>query len=188
MINDARLRSAFEAGQGWDDYLEQSPQHADAWISMRQQVVLSESQQTLLSGFSRSMRVLMVSGTWCGDCVRQGPIIAEIADACPAMETRFIDRDADMSPVDLLEINAGQRVPVTVFMAEDGAAVSTFGDRTLSYYRWMAAQQLGPACPVPGAPIPSDVLSSMTQDWVDECERVQLLLRLSSRLRSKHGD
>jgi hypothetical protein len=31
-------------------------------------------------------------------------------------------------------------------------------------------------------------LAAVTQDWLDEFERVQLLLRLSSRLRQKHGD
>ena len=40
------------------------------------------------------MRVLVISGSWCGDCVRQGPMIRQIADACDdSVELRVIDRD-----------------------------------------------------------------------------------------------
>jgi hypothetical protein len=72
-------------------------------------------------------------------------------------------------------------------MAEDGVIVSIFGDRTLSCYRWIIAKETGPTCPLPGAPVPEDVLEGMVQDWMNECERVQLLLRLSPRLLSVHG-
>ena len=77
---------------------------------------------------------------------------------------------------------------MVVFMAEDYEPVSIFGDRTLSRYRAMAAKQLGGACPLPGAAVPSDELDATLQDWLDEFERIQLMLRTSSRLRAKHGD
>ena len=182
------FKTAFEAGLNWDDYLASSGDHADAWREARGRVCLSDSQKALLQDFDRSMQILVVSGAWCGDCVRQGPVLAAFADACPLMHLRFIDRDDSSSPISMISINDGNRVPVVIFMAEDGALVSTYGDRTLSYYRWMAAKTLGPACPVPGAPIPEDVLASVTQDWLNECERVQLLLRLSPRLRAIHSD
>ena len=187
-MKSATLDAAYEAGLSWDAYLAASGHHAEPWIAARKNLVITDSQQALLRGFTRDMRVLIVSGAWCGDCVRQGPVMAAIAEHCPQIALRFIDKDAEASPIASLEINGGHRVPVAVFMAEDGVAVSTLGDRTLSYYRWLAAQRLGSACPVPGAPIPDDVLASLVQDWMNECERVQLLLRLSPRLRERHGD
>ncbi|MCA9307643.1 MAG: hypothetical protein KDA16_14020, partial [Phycisphaerales bacterium] len=87
-----------------------------------------------------------------------------------------------------LAINAGVRVPVAVFMAEDFELVSTFGDRTLSRYRALADRLLGAACELPHAPIGDHEVADTLQDWVNEFERVQLLLRLSTRLRQKHGD
>lgn len=75
-----------------------------------------------------------------------------------------------------------------IFLAEDDEFVSIYGDRTLSRYRALAARQLGPACPLPGAPIPDDEIAATLQDWLNEFERVQLLLRLSGRLRQKYGD
>jgi hypothetical protein len=79
-------------------------------------------------------------------------------------------------------------VPVVIFMAEDYHPVSVYGDRTLTRYRALAARRLGAACPLPGAPPADDELAATLQDWLDEFERIELLLRLSSRLRQKHGD
>ena len=52
----------------------------------------------------------------------------------------------------------------------------------------LAKKQLGPACPIAIAPPDPDELAATLQDWLDEFERVQLMLRLSARLRQKHGD
>ena len=187
-MNQQTLEQAFNAGLDWETYVTSAGPHESAWRDAFDEVALTDAQHATIRTFVRDMRILIVSGTWCGDCVRQGPIVAAIAAASECLSLRFIDRDAADSPINELQINAGGRVPVAVFMAEDGAPVSMLGDRTLSYYRWMAAQQLGPACRVPGAPVPSDVRSSVIQDWLNECERVQLLLRLSPRLRALHGD
>jgi hypothetical protein len=48
--------------------------------------------------------------------------------------------------------------------------------------------QFGAACPVPFADPPEDETASVTADWIAECERVQWILRLSPRLRERHGD
>lgn len=182
------LERAWTNALVWDDYLASDPTRADAWRNTARSISLDDSQRRLLSGFTRTIRVLMVSGIWCGDCVRQGPVAHAAAEASTCIDLRFIDRDHDASPIEALGINDGARVPVTVFMAEDFQSVSVIGDRTLQYYRHMAAQQIGAACPIPGAGLPRDVQSGVVQDWLDEFERVHLLLRLSNRLRQRHGD
>jgi hypothetical protein len=79
-------------------------------------------------------------------------------------------------------------VPVVIFMAEDYEPVSIYGDRTLTRYRAIAARAFGASCALPGAPVPDDELQATLQDWLDEVERVHLLLRTSGRLRKLHGD
>lgn len=187
-LRAADLSAAFDAASAWDAYLASDADRARAWRDTFASITLTADQRALLAGFTRTVRVLMVSGVWCGDCVRQGPILQALAEAAPCLDVRFIDRDHHASPVAQLQINDGARVPVTVFMAEDFEPVSVLGDRTLAYYRHMAATQLGPACPLPGAPLPENVQAAVTADWLDEVERVHLLLRLSGRLRQAHGD
>ncbi|MDG2423689.1 MAG: thioredoxin family protein [Phycisphaerales bacterium] len=179
---------AFESALDWEAYLSTDEQKAAAWRSLRQEIELTAEQNALLKGFTRTIPVLMISGIWCGDCVRQGPILQAIADASPAIHLRFIDRDEVPNLMDALSINGGRRVPMVVFTAEDLEPVSVAGDRTLNYYRHMAAAKLGAHCPVPGAATDAGMIKLVTQDWLDEFERVHLLLRLSGRLRQHHGD
>ena len=89
---------------------------------------------------------------------------------------------------DLLAINGGHRVPVVVFLSEDWFEVSRYGERTLSTYRRLVAEQLGPGCSTGLVPPPPLVLAATTADWLVEFERAQLILRLSPRLRGKYHD
>ena len=135
------------------------------------------------------MHVIGLSGIWCGDCVQQCPLIERIAEANPGkIVLRWLDRDQHLDLQERLTINTGHRVPVILFCAEDDHLVSWYGDRTLSRYRAVAARHLGPSCPMPGAPVSQEEIAATLQDWLNEFERVHLLLRLSTRLRQKYGD
>jgi thiol-disulfide isomerase/thioredoxin len=184
------LSQKFAAGLPYELYvLTGKPEQQAAWKKIYDQAHLSEAQRGLVRSFSREMNVLVISGTWCGDCVQQCPLLEHIAAANPAqIRLRFLDRDEHKDLSAQLPINGGVRVPVALFLAEDFEFVSLLGDRTLARYRAIAARQLGPSCPLPGAPVSNDELAATLQDWLNEFERVQLLLRLSARLRQKHGD
>lgn len=182
------LHEKFEAALDWNGYLATDPDRASRWREFHEKVALDDAQRTLLAGFSRRMNVLCVSGIWCGDCVQQGPLLERIAEASPMIDLRWVDRDEHADLSERVKINAGLRVPTVIFMAEDFELLGWFGDRTLTRYRAMAAKALGPACPVPGAPVPPDELAATLQEWLDEFERYQWMLRLSPRLRHRHGD
>ncbi len=187
-MNATYLKSKHDAGLDYESYLATDSEKGDNWRTIDAQVALSDTQRALIEGFAREMKVLVVSGIWCGDCVQQGPLLERIAEANPVFNLKWIDRDEHADLAEQIKINQGLRVPVALFMAEDYEPVSIMGDRTLSRYRAIAAKQLGASCPLPGAPVPTDELEATLQDWLDEFERVQLLLRLSGRLREKHGD
>jgi thiol-disulfide isomerase/thioredoxin len=188
-MNAAYLTFKHAAGLDYETYLATDPARAEHWRKIDAQVGLTDEQRTLLAGFTREMKVLAISGIWCGDCVQQGPLVQKIAEAAGGrIDLRWLDRDEHKDLAEQVMINRGLRVPVLIFMAEDCEPVSIVGDRTLTRYRALAAKQLGPSCPLPGAPVPQDELEGTLQDWLDEFERVHLLLRLSARLREMHGD
>ena len=183
------LERKHSAGLGFDDYVATAkPDKQQAWRDVYNQIELTEPQLKLINTFTRQMRVVVSSGVWCGDCVQQCPLIARIAEASDLIDLTFVDRDEHADLSQRITICGGLRVPTAVFMAEDYEFIGLLGDRTLTRYRAMAAQQLGANCPLPGAPIPTDELRATMQDWLNEIERLQLLLRLSPRLRQKHGD
>ena len=158
------------------------------WRQMHSQVGLTPAQKQLLKSFTREMKVLCLAGAWCGDCINQCPIFEHFAAAAPVIQVRYLDRDEHTDAQRELQINGGDRVPVLVFFSEDGQEAARYGERTLSKFRQMMRDQTGASCPT-GIQAPGDsLLVEVTQDWLNEFERVQWLLRLSPRLRQRHGD
>jgi thiol-disulfide isomerase/thioredoxin len=164
------------------------PRHQERWQRIYEQAAVTDEQHALLASFTRRMYLLCVAGAWCGDCVLQGPVLQRLAEAAPAVELRFLDRDAHPAAQDALMLNAGRRVPVVVFLSDDFEECSRYGDRTISMYRRMAQERLGPACATGIVPPADTYVAAVTADWMTEVERVQLMLRLSPRLRALHGD
>ncbi len=158
------------------------------WDAMHGRFALTAEQRALLNGFGRKMPVLCLAGAWCGDCINQCPVFDLFAQAAPMIDLRFFDRDARSDVRAELSVNGGHRVPVVVFLSEDGYEVSRYGDRTLSTYRRMAIDYLGDACPTGLVAPPAENLAAVAADWLAEFERAQLILRLSPRLRAMHGD
>lgn len=189
-MDAAFLKAKHDAGLTYDRYLATGkPDQQAAWKKIHDQVQLTAAQRALVSGFTRQINVIAVSGIWCGDCVRQGPMFQHIADASGGkIDLKWVDRDEHMDLQERVMVNAGKRVPVVVFCAEDYELAGWYGDKPLSRYRAMAAKALGASCPLPGAAVPADELAAELADWVNEFERIHLILRLSARLRKKHGD
>lgn len=158
------------------------------WESALAATHLTDAQKQLLAPFKRQVNVLVLAGAWCGDCVSQCPIFERIAEAAPVFQVRYLDRDEHAEVQQELQINGGDRVPVAVFFSEDGFEVSRYGERTLAKYRAMAAQLAGESCATGLVKSTDPLQLQVVQDWLNEFERVQWILRLSPRLRRKHGD
>lgn len=182
--------AAFAVALPYDRFLDRhaTPEQRERWNAFRTRVSLTDGQRALLGGFVRRMPVLVLAGAWCGDCVNQCPIFAEFAAAAPAIDLRLLDRDALPQIAAHFKVCGGQRVPVAAFFSEDFTPILFYGDRTLSAYRASAAAQLGSSCASGAVAPPADAVAAVASDWLDQFERVQLILRLSARLREKHGD
>lgn len=184
------LHAKFDIALSFSEFLEMYGSDADKsrWERAGQAIVLSEPQRTLLGKFTREMHVLVLAGAWCGDCVSQCPIFERFAEASPVLKVRYLDRDEHADVQAALQINGGDRIPMAVFFSEDGFEVARFGERTLARYRYMVEQQTGEAC-ASGLVKSTDPLQvQVVQEWLEQFERVQWILRLSPRLRRLHGD
>jgi thiol-disulfide isomerase/thioredoxin len=189
-MNVSFLADKFAAALTYDRYVRTgTDEQQRRWQQVYTAAGLTDAQKQLVAGFVRDMKVLILSGVWCGDCVQQCPLLQRIAEANPArIALRLLDRDEHRDLTEKVRINGGDRVPVALFLAEDHELCAVYGDRTLNRYRALAARQLGPSCPTGIVPPGADELAATLQDWLNEFERVQLMLRLSARLRQKHND
>lgn len=184
-------RQHFESADDYETYLTGSdPAKVGRWLEMEMNLPrLSQARKARLTSVNRDMNVLVSSGIWCGDCVRQVPMLQRIADACAAnVRLRVIDRDASAPLKEELRILGGARVPVVVFLSEDFYEIGRFGDRPLSSYRLKARQEAGAACPAGLLPPAGHELEAEMADWVDVFERMLLMLRTSGLLRQRYGD
>jgi thiol-disulfide isomerase/thioredoxin len=184
-------REVFERAEDHATYLANSPEkHAEKWHNMAERLPeLSDEQIGRLRGYNRRLNVLVSSGVWCGDCVRQVPMIKQIADAIGSeADLRIIDRDADERLRDELRVVGAERVPMAVFLSEDFWELGRFGDRSLTAYRAKAQREVGAACSLGHVAPPADELAAEQAEWIDFTERMLLMLRLAPALRQRYGD
>jgi len=184
-------RTAFNEALEYDAYLDTSEaKHAQRWRDRAADVPsLTDEQAARLGGHHRKLNVLVLSGVWCGDCVRQGPMLKAIADAAGSDVTlRVIDREANTELRDELRLVGAMRVPVVLFLTEDFWELGRFGDRGLTVYRQKAEREVGAACATGLIAEPREALAAEQGEWVDNFERMLLMARLSPPLRARHGD
>ena len=188
-------RDTFAGALPYTQYLATGTEnHRKRWLAMDRKVQVSDAQQRRLVQFTRRMNLLCYSGIWCGDCVRQGPILQHLAAAANAatgaevVDLRFAERVDDSELADELRILGALRVPVTVCLSEDFFEVGRTGDRMLVTYRRKAQRELGAACDVGLVPPPEAEVATEVEQWLDHLERMQWMLRLAPMLRARHGD
>ncbi|TWT58362.1 hypothetical protein KOR42_17360 [Thalassoglobus neptunius] len=179
----------FEEALPYSQFLERyaTPDQNHRWSEFRKSVKLTAAQVELLKSFTREMKVLVMAGAWCGDCVNQCPIFDRFTEVNPKIRVHFADRDDTPDLSENLKTCGGARVPALVFLSEDGHFCGRAGDRTLSKCRSVVASQAGAACPT-GIVSGDGLTAAVVQDWLDEFERIQWMLRTSTRLRNLHGD
>jgi thioredoxin-like negative regulator of GroEL len=146
-MDAAFLAQQFNAALPYSAYIRTGTEEQQRrWQQVYDVAKLTDTQTNLVHGFVREMHVLVVSGIWCGDCVQQCPLMEKIALANPEkIKLRLVDRDQHKELSKQLRINAGDRVPVALFLAEDDELCAVYGERTLSRYRAIARKQLGRA-------------------------------------------
>ena len=173
----------------YEEYITQAESnHQEKWRDSEARIPnLTNDQLKRLQGYNRELNVLFYSGVWCGDCSRQGPLLKKIADACgEKVKIRFIERNTSEELQDELRIVGALRVPMVVFLSEDFWEVTRQGERTLIVYRAKAAREIG-------ADFEKGILTTKARqtelsEWVDEFERVLIMLRLSPPLRRRYND
>jgi thiol-disulfide isomerase/thioredoxin len=187
------FHSYYEKALPYLEYLDHAPQtHREKWNTMYEKVSPGAHEIAIIKSFKRILHLLVLSGSWCGDCVRQGPMLRKIEEASPLIKVRFIDNKTYPELTNELRINGAEKVPVVVSLSEDFLELGRFGDRHLSVYRTHAYEaeksNTGAFCDTGIIPPASDPLSYEFNEWVTYIERNQHLLYLSPLLRKRYND
>jgi len=189
-VRSEMFEQAFKGGASWQAYLSSgSTTQQTRWQQYYKTITLSADHQKLIASFVRTMNIIVLSGIWCGDCMRQCPQLQKISECSDKINLRFVELNDQSELSKELRIHGAARVPVAVILSEDFFEVARFGDRPLSAYRRKAQRELGAACEIGVAPVGKDLeLESELQEWIDYVERAQLILRTSPLLRERYRD
>ncbi len=178
----------FNQALPFDEYGNSNSLHWPKWQRYFKLIDLETTQKELIKSFKRKLNILVLSGIWCGDCQRQGPMLKAIADSCELINLRFIESRDNPELQDELRINGAEKVPVVVFLSEDFFEIQRFGDRHLSVYKRLIKEQSAAYCETGfGAP-EETYLKEELKEWIDTFERVQHLLYMSPFLRKKYNN
>lgn len=182
-------KQTFDNALTYTEFLDRyaSPAQKQNWEATYNSVTLVDDQKTLLSSFVRDQKVLVLSGAWCGDCATQCPIFERFAQATDKLHVRYLDRDDAPEFAEAMLTCGGKRVPGVLFLSEDDMVCGRYGDKTLAKYRSLIEQDAATTCSI-GFNEPTDLQNAVVAEWLEQFERIQWMLRLSGRLRQKHGD
>ncbi|HMO02245.1 MAG TPA: thioredoxin family protein [Oligoflexia bacterium] len=167
-----------------------SPAEQARWHKHLEKIIVPIETNKRFQNFKRELNILVLAGTWCGDCARQAPMIHKLETLAPEkIKARFLDNQADPEIRDELRLCGGARVPVAIAMTEDFFELGRFGDRSLAYYRNKIKNETEGAICESGISLPTaEELTSELIEWAEFIERCQLIARLSPFLRNRWKD
>ena len=188
-LRQSFFKEAFSLGLEYEAYLATGSQaEQEKFRAYAAKLPQSEQLESCAGQWKRTLHCLVFSGTWCGDCARQCPMLHEIASKSSFVSLRFLDNREHSRFADEVRIHGASRVPTVVLLSEDFFELARFGDRTYSHYRRKFEQERGAACDAGLALSPAEELGEELDEWVRIFDRSQCLLALSPLLRQRYGD
>ncbi|MGI6643610.1 MAG: thioredoxin family protein [Bacillota bacterium] len=85
----------------------------------------------------RSIRVLVLSEPWCGDCVENLPVLAKLESLYPFLKLHIFPRDQNLDIMDEYLTEGMAIIPVFVFFDEKGTEIGRFVERPSGAHAFM---------------------------------------------------
>lgn len=110
----------FASGKEYGPWLQsgEAPENQAKMEAFRKALVLEPQLRGYLAALPRTVRVLAIAEDWCGDVVRQVPVLQALAEAAPKLEVRFISREQHPEVFVRFLTNGGEAIPKFIFLSE----------------------------------------------------------------------
>ncbi|MGB0137180.1 MAG: thioredoxin family protein [Flavobacteriales bacterium] len=164
------IQSGFADTFSYDEYVEISrlqaergetsgPNQSDSligytklnWARMRRlnkTAQLSEQTLKTLAHLDRSITLVFITETWCGDAIQLAPFVARMTEASSKLDARFMWRDQAPHLIEEFLTNGGKSIPKVIALDEAGDVLFTWGPRPAPLQRiydaWRAKEDPKP--------------------------------------------
>jgi hypothetical protein len=119
----------FSTGLTWKDYMAQMGDNRALTEENYSRATLTEEERKFFSGLPQVRYAMMLAENWCGDVVRNSPVIARITEAMPNCELRVLFRDKNLDLTDQYLNNGYRSIPVVAFFDKDWNEVGRWLER-----------------------------------------------------------
>lgn len=109
----------FESGYDFSGYLKAIVARKDDWLKNYQEFRLTEAENKKLASISKRFNILALSEDWCGDSVRNLPVIARMVEALPNSRLKVLTRDDNLDLMEKFTADGKMRIPTVVFSDEN---------------------------------------------------------------------
>jgi len=112
-------RTTFDRGKTFEEYASELP----AFRNLYKRTTISPKDKRFFT--SMKVCVLVISESWCGDCKREIPLLARIADMAD-WQLRIFGRDANPDLMDRYATEGNRKIPLIVFFNEEFRELGRF--------------------------------------------------------------
>ncbi len=105
----------FDSGYDFAEYLNVIKARKDDWLNNYQEFQLTEAENKKLASISKRFNILALSEDWCGDSVRNLPVIARIVEALPNAKFKILTRDDNLDLMQKFTADGKMRIPTVIF-------------------------------------------------------------------------
>ncbi len=119
----------FKGGKTFEQWLADSPEQANANAirAAVQTIDIPTPIRVQLAALERPVKIIAIAEAWCGDVVRQVPLLMKMASFNPNIEVRFITREDHLDFFVRFLTNGGESIPKFVFCSEDFVETGNWG-------------------------------------------------------------
>ncbi|MCC6792958.1 MAG: thioredoxin family protein [Thermomicrobiales bacterium] len=96
------------------------------------ELILAEQEIDLtpFTALPKTVRVLVLSEDWCGDCTDNLPILNRLAEESGKLDVRIVSRDAHLEIMDaFLKYGKFRAIPLILFLDDDGEVIGRLIER-----------------------------------------------------------
>jgi hypothetical protein len=122
-------RSLFNAGKDWHRWLDaaEKPEHRAELLGSYGGFTPTPETVARLQALAKTVHIIAIAESWCGDVRRHIPVLQKIADAGGQVQVRYISRAQNLDVFTRLLTNGGEAIPKAVFLSRDFVETGNWG-------------------------------------------------------------
>lgn len=92
-------------------------------------ITIPEEKAIFFKEYSKSITLLAITETWCGDAAQILPVVQKITELNPKMNLKLVFRDENEELMNLFLTNGGKAIPVVIFLDLENNVLAWWGSR-----------------------------------------------------------